>query len=111
MPHSPRTLLRFAVALAAATAMMPSVARAQHKLGPQGAFEVPKIAAASDEGEKNLKRFQLPPGWKGELWAAEPDVSQPVAFNVADDGRVYVAESFRAWRGVPDIRGIMDWLD
>ena len=111
MPHSPCTQLGTAVAIAATLAALPSAALAQHKLGPQGAFDIPKIAVASDEGEKNLKRFQIPPGWKGELWAAEPDVSQAVAFNVADDGRVYVAESFRAWRGVPDIRGIMDWLD
>jgi quinoprotein glucose dehydrogenase len=84
---------------------------AQHKLGPQGSFETPKVAAASDDGEKAIKRFQLPSGWKAELWAAEPDVAHGVAFDVADDGRVFVAESFRAWRGVPDIRGIMSWLD
>ena len=84
---------------------------AQHKLGPAGSFEAPKIAAASDEGEKAIKRFQIPSGWKAELWAAEPAVAHVVAFDVADDGRVFAAESFRAWRGVPDIRGIMDWLD
>lgn len=80
-------------------------------MGPQGQFEAPKIAVASDEGEKNLKRFRLPAGWKGQLFAAEPEVAHGVAFDVADDGRVFVAQTFRAWRGVPDIRGIMDWLD
>lgn len=88
-----------------------SVVLAQHQLGPQGSFEAPKIAAASDEGEKNIKRFQIPDGWKVELFAAEPDVAHGVAFDIANDGRVFVAESFRAWRGVPDIRGIMPWLD
>ncbi len=112
MPFAPLSQYRLALAAAAALVglAVPSV-HAQHKLGPQGSFAAPKIAAASDEGEKNLKRFQLPTGWKGELWAAEPNLAHPVAFNVADDGRVYVAESFRAWRGVPDIRGIMSWLD
>jgi len=99
---------RTAMVLAAVAALS---ARAQHQLGPQGQFESPKIAAASEDGEKNLKRFRLPPGWKGQLFAAEPDVAQGVAFDVADDGRVFVAQTFRAWRGVPDIRGIMDWLD
>lgn len=108
---TPQRRLALAVSAALVASLLPSTLHAQHKLGAQGSFVAPKVAAASDEGEKNLKRFQLPPGWKGELWAAEPDVSQPVAFNVADDGRVYVAESFRAWRGVPDIRGIMPWLD
>ncbi len=102
--HSPTWCA--AILLAAAQSL-----HAQHRLGPQGSFESPKIAAASDEAEKNLKRFQIPPGWKSELWAAEPMLAHPVSFDVADDGRVFVAETFRAWRGVPDIRGIMDWLD
>ncbi len=110
MPLSAPLSLRRAVLGALAIAAI-APALAQHKLGPQGSFDAPKIAAASDEGEKNLKRFQLPPGWKGELWAAEPQVAHPVAFDIADDGRVFVSETFRAWRGVPDIRGIMDWLD
>lgn len=110
MPLTAVQMIRRAVfgALALATT---APALAQHKLGPQGSFDAPKIAAASDEGEKNLKRFQLPTGWKGELWAAEPMVAHGVAFDLVDDGRVFVAESFRAWRGVPDIRGIMPWLD
>jgi len=101
------SLLHLAIVLAAASAGV----HAQHQLGPQGSFEPPKIAAASDEGERLLKRFRIPQGWKGQLFAAEPDVAHGVAFDVADDGRVFVVESFRAWRGVPDIRGIMDWLD
>ena len=100
-------LTRIAVVLAAACHGV----HGQHQLGPQGAFESPKIAAASDEGERFLKRFRIPQGWKGQLFAAEPDVAHGVSFDVADDGRVFVVESFRAWRGVPDIRGIMDWLD
>lgn len=91
-------------------AFMVSVS-AQHKLGPAVSFEAPKIAAASDEGERAIRKFQIPAGWKVELWAAEPDVAQVVSFDVANDGRVFAAETFRAWRGVPDIRGIMDWLD
>ncbi len=110
MPETVRTLLRRAVLGALAFSAATS-AFAQHKLGPQGSFEVPKIAPRSDEGEKNIKRFQLPPGWKAELWATEPDVAHGVAIDIANDGRVFVAETFRAWRGVPDIRGIMPWLD
>ncbi len=105
---SSRHQWRVAITLAATAA---SVAHAQHELGPQGRFESPKIAAASDEGEKNLKRFRIPTGWTGQLFAAEPDVAHGVSIDVADDGRVFVAQTFRAWRGVPDIRGIMSWLD
>lgn len=84
---------------------------AQHRLGPDSSFEAPRIQAASDEGERAIARMTYPSGWKAELWAAEPDVAHGVALDVVDDGRVFVVESFRAWRGVPDIRGIMSWLD
>ena len=113
MPVTPALLRRrLAAAIALGAAASTATALAQHKLGPQQtSFKAPTIAAASDEGERAIKRFTYPQGWKAELWAAEPDVAHGVALDVADDGRVFVAESFRAWRGVPDIRGIMDWLD
>ena len=110
--HFPSVFHARAAVFAAACLALAGSASAQHKLGPaQTSFESPKIAPASDEGQKAIKRFTYPSGWKAELWAAEPDVAHGVAFHVADDARVFVAESFRAWRGVPDIRGIMSWLD
>lgn len=113
MPVSSASLRRrLAVLLTLGIATTAVPISAQHKLGPQQtSFKAPNVAAASDEAERAIKRFTYPNGWKAELWAAEPDVAHGVAFDVADDGRVFVAESFRAWRGVPDIRGIMDWLD
>lgn len=113
MPVSSATLRRCLAAITLGAAATTAVStHAQHKLGPQQtSFKAPTIAAASDEAERAIKRFTYPAGWKAELWAAEPNVAHGVAFDVADDGRVFVAESFRAWRGVPDIRGIMDWLD
>ena len=53
MPLSAPLSLRRAVLGALAIAAI-APALAQHKLGPQGSFDAPKIAAASDEGEKNL---------------------------------------------------------
>ncbi len=107
----PQRLPACRLAIVAAAAASALTAQAQHKLGTPSDFQIPKLAAASDEGEKAIRRMQFPQGWKAELWAAEPDVAHGVALEVADDGRVFVAESFRAWNGVPDIRGIMDWLD
>ena len=102
---APSAILRrrlAAITLGAAATAVPI--SAQHKLGPQQtSFKAPTIAAASDEAERAIKRFTYPSGWKAELWAAEPDVAQGVALDVADDGRVFVAESFRAWNGVPEI--------
>jgi quinoprotein glucose dehydrogenase len=73
--------------------------------------ETPQIAAASDEGEQALKGFKIPAGLKGELWAAEPDLANPVAFWIDHRGRIYVCESFRQSRGIEDNRGHEHWLD
>src|SRR5881392_462322 len=69
------------------------------------------VAPASDEGELAIKKFQGAPGLKVDLWAAEPMLANPVAFNFDEKGRAYVCETFRLNAGVDDIRGIMDWLD
>jgi quinoprotein glucose dehydrogenase len=73
--------------------------------------ETPQIAAASDEGEQALKSFKVPPGLAGSLWAAEPDLANPVAFWIDARGRIYVCESFRQSRGIEDNRGHAHWLE
>ena len=84
-------------------------AQAQHQLS-EGIL-APRIAPASDEAELAIKKFQVMPGLKADLWAAEPMFANPVAFNFDEKGRAYVCETFRLNAGVDDIRGIMDWLD
>lgn len=73
--------------------------------------EEPKIAAASDEGERAIAGFRVPAGLKTELWAAEPMLANPVAFTIDHQGRVYVCETFRQGHGVEDNRGHEHWLD
>src|SRR5439155_1658539 len=90
-------------------AMSGPAARGQHQLSE--GVRAPKIAPASDEGELAIKKFQVAPGLKVDLWAAEPMLANPVAFNFDEKGRAYVCETFRLNAGVDDIRGIMDWLD
>src|SRR3954467_7785349 len=72
---------------------------------------IPKVAEASDEGEKAIKRFRVPKGFKVELFAAEPLLANPVCFTIDEKGRFFVAETFRLHAGVTDIRGHMTWLD
>lgn len=71
----------------------------------------PKVMPASDEGRQAMARFEIPAGFKVDLWAAEPLLANPVAIFPADSGEVYVCESFRLHKGVTDIREHMDWLD
>jgi quinoprotein glucose dehydrogenase len=85
------------------------MARAQHQRSD--AVRAPKIAPASDEGERAIRKFQVASGLKVDLWAAEPMFANPVAFNFDENGRAYVCETFRLSAGVDDIRGIVDWLD
>src|SRR6185436_1767158 len=86
----------------------PAAARAEHQLSKARA---PKIAPASEEGELAIKKFQVAPGLKVDLWAAEPMFANPVAFSFDEKGRAYVCETFRLHAGVDDIRGLMSWLD
>ncbi len=72
----------------------------------------PTVAAASSEGLANLDSIRTPDGMKGGLFAAEPDVANPVAFFTDDQGRVFVCESFRQNQGVTDNRSHdASWLD
>ena len=71
----------------------------------------PFVASASKDGELAIKKFELTRDLKIDLWAAEPMLANPVAFNFDERGRAFVCETFRLGAGVDDIRGLMDWLD
>ncbi len=70
-----------------------------------------KVAPASEEPQQAKTRMRIPKGFHLDLWAAEPQLANPVAFCFDHQGRVYVAETFRLHQGVSDIRGHMNWLD
>ncbi len=69
----------------------------------------PQVLAASDEGLQALPTFDLAEGLEVELVAAEPHLANPVAFDIDEQGRFYVAETFRHGQGVLDIRGRTGW--
>jgi len=71
----------------------------------------PKVAGPSPEASVAAKSIRLAPGLKLELFAAEPNLANPVAFCIDDRGRFYVAETFRLHAGVTDNRSHMNWLD
>jgi len=62
------------------------------------------------EAELALEGFVLPEGIRGSLLAASPSVSNPVAFHITFDGRVYLCETYRRDHGVEDNRNHMHWL-
>ncbi len=72
---------------------------------------VPQIAPASREAEQTLKRIQVAPGFKLDLWAAEPMLANPVAFCFDDRGRMFVTETHRLRSSTLDIRHYMFMLE
>jgi len=69
----------------------------------------PEVAEASEEAAQAIKRMQLPEGLEAKLWAAEPMLANPVAFNFDEKGRIFVAETYRYRSSVLDIRDYM-WM-
>jgi len=99
-------------ALVMAMALIPIASSAQHKLESSAAnTNLTASTSGWKEGELAIKTFEIPSGLKVGLWAAEPLLANPVAFNFDEQGRAYLCETFRLHAGVGDIRGIMDWLD
>lgn len=70
-----------------------------------------RVAKASDEWKKSVKRMQLPTGVQADLWAAEPHVANIVAFHFDEKGRCFVSETFRLHKGVTDNRSHTYWID
>jgi len=60
----------------------------------------PKDIATS--AEQTVKNMTVPEGFKVTLFASEPDVHQPIGFEIDDRGRVWVAECFSYERGTYD---------
>jgi putative membrane-bound dehydrogenase-like protein len=70
-------------------------------LTPAGAaedFPIPpdnqEITIPFPTPEESLQKLQLPPGFKATLFAAEPDINNPIACTWDEKGRLWVAENF-----------------
>jgi quinoprotein glucose dehydrogenase len=81
------------------------------QLKPRNRQAEPEINPASAAGRQALARMKLPPGLVATLWAAEPMVANPVAFNFDEHGRMFVAETYRYGSSVLDIRDYMWTLE
>jgi putative membrane-bound dehydrogenase-like protein len=51
--------------------------------------------------EESLKRLHVPEGWEVKLFAAEPDIINPVAFSVDERGRLWVVECYEYPKRTP----------
>ncbi len=122
LPPSPRPatgVLALAAALVLVIALPrlsaaepePTAPAGRGQLKPEPRSTAPEIEPASEEGQQALSRMKLPAGLKATLWAAEPMLANPVAFNFDEHGRIFVSETFRYRTSVLDIRDYMWTLE
>src|SRR3989440_10208782 len=52
--------------------------------------------------EDSLKGMKVPEGWEIKLFAAEPDIINPVSFTVDEKGRLWVVECYEYPKRTPD---------
>ncbi len=58
-----------------------------------------------------VKKLRVSPGFKAEIYAAEPLIQNPTSFVFDEKGRAFVVETHRRRTSVFDIRNHRDWLD
>src|SRR5207302_2661965 len=51
--------------------------------------------------EESLKRLRVPPGFEVKLFAAEPDIINPISFTVDERGRLWVVECYEYPKRTP----------
>ena len=81
------------------------------ELQPMERLPTPVIDPASDDAKLAIQRFSLPQGMQAKLWAAEPMLANPVAFDFDEKGRLFVSETYRYRSSVLDIRDYMGMLE
>ncbi len=81
------------------------------KLVPANRVAEPVFAPASDEALKLQKGFQIPAGFTTSLWASEPMLANPTSISIDEQGRIFVAETFRLRTSNLDIRHYMFMLE
>lgn len=95
---------RAALAALISVCVLGALARAED--GSNDARREGKVPSPAD----SLRSLRVAPGFKVDLFAAEPLLANPVAFHVDERGRFYVVETFRHTDGVTDTRSHMNWL-
>ena len=70
----------------------------------------PSVAEANNDGQNAIANIKFS-GLKCEVFAAEPDVANVVAFHRDYKGRMFLCETFRQDKGIEDNRAHTYWMD
>lgn len=117
--HAPSSsTFRTRVLAATITLMVATLAGAdsevpQLTINDQGRQATARIDAATADTTEAVRQLELPEdsGLVAELWAGEPLLANPVAFDFDEQGRLYVAETYRYGTSTLDIRFYMAMLE
>jgi quinoprotein glucose dehydrogenase len=71
----------------------------------------PITSLTPNEIKEVIAKLRPDRGINIQLVASEPHIQNPVSFCFDEQGRMYVAETFRHTSCVTDVRGHMDWLE
>ncbi len=71
----------------------------------------PPPAPKTAELDLAVKKLRVTPGFKAEIYAAEPLIQNPVSFTFDEQGRAFVVETHRRRTSVYDIRNHPDWVN
>lgn len=71
---------------------------------PEKSADAAKAEKAEGAAKAAIATFKLPKGMKAELFAAEPQVGNPVAIALDEQGRLFVAEEYRFNLGTEENR-------
>src|SRR3954465_8357511 len=93
--------LRFSSAVLVALSLIPpafaapAAQRSEPAQPNPSPLDVPDVPPAFEAATKASKRFTLAPGLTAEVFAAEPQLANPVAMCTDEKGRFWVVETFR----------------
>lgn len=77
---------------------------------PWRSFAQESAVGPGSQAELAMKKFQLAPGLKISLFAAEPQLENPVSFSIDEHGRFFIAETHRYQISIFDITQNQPWL-
>ncbi len=75
------------------------------------ASEGRKAASKPHAAAVAIRRFVMADGIEANVFAADPQVANPVAFCFDERGRMFVCETYRQGKGVEDNRDHEGWID
>ena len=84
----------FLLAAAVAVALAGANSHAASSILPDGVVSTQDPTTHPLSPLESLKKITVPAGFKVSLFAGEPDVMQPISFDIDDRGRLWVVENF-----------------